>query len=108
MPVIEQNVDVANGKIRRLTPITSGAAVVGSRVADAHPVVLWSRQANAIDPVEIRAETTIAAARRVASRRTLVFANANAMPGLIMPDDGAHWLARTSEKPDNPARDAVG
>ncbi len=106
MPVLEQNIDVANGKIRRLTLVQhpaqqlSGAGVWPMRTE----VVLWSRgkQAQSI-PVEVRAETTIviAAAGKVAP--DFVFANANDNAyGLVMLDDrSAAWLgAHIGEVPD--------
>jgi aminopeptidase N len=106
MPVIEQNVDVANGKIRRLTLVQhpaqqlSGAGVWPMRTE----VVLWSRgkQTQSI-PVEIRAETTIVAAAAGRVAPDFVFANANDNAyGLVMLDDrSAAWLgAHIGDVPD--------
>jgi aminopeptidase N len=106
MPVIEQRVDVVNGKIRRLALIQhpaqplSGAGVWPMRTE----VVLWSRAARAQSiPVEIRAETTIVAAATGRPAPDLVFANANDNAyGLVMLDDrSATWLgAHIGEVPD--------
>jgi aminopeptidase N len=106
MPVIEQRLDVANGKIRRLTLIQhpaqplSGPGVWPMRTE----VVLWSRTSRPQSiPVEIRAETTIVAAAAGRAAPDLVFANANDNAyGLVMLDDrSAAWLgSHIGEVPD--------
>jgi aminopeptidase N len=98
MPVLEQHVDVANGKIRRVMLVQhpaqslSGGGVWPMRTE----VVLWSRGVRAQSiPVEIRAETTIVAAANGKPAPDFVFANANDNAyGLVMLDErSAAWLA---------------
>jgi aminopeptidase N len=97
MPVLEQRVDVAGGRIARLLLVEhpaqtrSGHGVWPMRTE----VVLWSAKTAPIAvPVEIRAETTVVAAAAGLPAPDFVFANAhdNAY-GLVMLDPGsAHWL----------------
>ena len=106
MPVLEQHVDVANGKVQRLTLVQhaaqalSGAGVWPMRTE----VVLWSRGKKAQSiPVEIRAETTIVAAAVGRAAPDFVFANANDNAyGLVMLDErSATWLGEhIGEVPD--------
>jgi aminopeptidase N len=97
MPVLEQRVDVSNGRVNRLILIQhpaqplSGKGVWPMRTE----VVLWSRDsAPVFVPVEIHAETTIVAQAK-GRRADFVFANANDNAyGLVMLDEqSARWLS---------------
>jgi len=97
MPVLEQRLDIANGKIRRLSLIQhpaqelSGKGIWPMRTE----LVLWSRGAKQRSiPIEIRAETTVVSAAAGASAPDFVFANANDNAyGLVMLDErSAAWL----------------
>jgi aminopeptidase N len=97
MPVLEQRVELANGRIKRLTLIQhpaqklSGAGVWPMRTE----VALWSANGVTSIPVDIRAETTVVAAA-VGKPADFVFANANDNAyGLVMLDPAsAAWLGR--------------
>ena len=98
MPVLEQRVDVANGRVTRLMLIQhpaqslSGKGVWPMRTE----VVLWSRDSTpAFLPVEIQAETTIVAAAKGRRAPDFVFANANDNAyGLVMLDAAStRWLS---------------
>ena len=98
MPVVEQRLDVANGKIRKLTLIQHPAqALSGKGVWPMRTeLVLWSRGAATRSiPIEIRAETTVVAAAAGSPAPDFVFANANDNAyGLVMLDDrSATWLS---------------
>ena len=97
MPVLEQHLDVAGGKVRRLMLVQhpaqglSGRGVWPMRTE----VVLWSHGGRAQSiPVEIHAETTIVATAAGRPAPDFVFANANDNAyGLVMLDDkSAAWL----------------
>jgi len=97
MPVLEQRVDVNNGRVNRLMLIQhpaqplSGKGVWPMRTE----VVLWSRDSTPVFlPVEIQAETTIVAAAN-GRRADFVFANANDNAyGLVMLDAAStRWLS---------------
>ena len=107
MPVLEQHVDVADGKIRRLVLIQhpaqqlSGPGVWPMRTE----VVLWSRgKLTQSIPVEIRAETTVVTAAAGTPAPDFVFANANDNAyGLVMLDDrerGRGSAAHVGDVPD--------
>jgi aminopeptidase N len=95
MPILEQRLSVANGKITRLALIQHPAqALSGKGVWPMRTeVALWSRGGVTSLPVEIRAETTVvrAAAGKPAD---FVFANANDNAyGLVMLDStSTAWL----------------
>jgi aminopeptidase N len=105
MPVLEQKLDIADGKIRRLTLIQhpaqslSGKGVWPMRTA----VALKTASGIEVLPVEVRAETTVVTAAAGRSAPDFVFANAgdNAY-GLVMLDPrSAEWLsAHVGEVPD--------
>ncbi len=96
MPVLEQRLDVADGKIARLMLIQhpaqrlSGRGVWPMRTE----VVLWSRAGSSSIPVEVRAETTFVAAAAGRPAPDFVFGNANDNAyGLVMLDArSAQWL----------------
>ena len=97
MPVLEQRVDVSNGRVSRLMLVQhpaqplSGKGVWPMRTE----VVLWSADSAPVFlPVEIQAETTIVAAAK-GRRADFVFANANDNAyGLVMLDaSSTHWLS---------------
>jgi len=97
MPVLEQRVDVNNGRVNRLMLIQhpaqpfSGKGVWPMRTE----LVLWSRDSTPVFlPVEIQAETTIVAAAK-GRRADFVFANANDNAyGLVMLDAAStRWLS---------------
>ena len=99
MPVLEQRVDVSNGRVSRLMLIQhpaqslSGKGVWPMRTE----MVLWSRDsAPVFVPVEIHAETTIVAAAKGRRAPDFVFANANDNAyGLVMLDTAsARWLSQ--------------
>jgi aminopeptidase N len=98
MPVLEQQVDVSNGRVSRLRLIQhpaqslSGKGVWPMRTE----VVLWSRDsAPVFVPVEIRAETTIVEGAKGRRAPDFVFANANDNAyGLVMLDAAStRWVA---------------
>ena len=98
MPVLEQRLDVSNGRVDGLTLIQhpaqslSGKGVWPMRTQ----VVLWSRDsAPVFIPVEIRAETTVVAAAKGRRAPDFVFANANDNAyGLVMLDAAStRWLS---------------
>jgi aminopeptidase N len=97
MPLLEQRLEIANGKIERLTLIQhpaqtlSGAGVWPMRTE----VVLWTHGTNAVSlPIDIRAETTVVAAATGKPAPDFVFANANDNAyGLVTLDSlSADWL----------------
>jgi aminopeptidase N len=97
MPVLEQKLDIANGRIRRLMLIQhpaqplSGKGVWPMRTA----VALKTASGIEVLPVEVRAETTVVTAATGRLAPDFVFANAgdNAY-GLVMLDSrSADWLA---------------
>jgi aminopeptidase N len=97
MPVLEQQVDVAGGKVKRLTLIQhaaqplSGPGVWPMRTQ----VVLWSHGTPTAIPVQIDAETTVVAAAAGRPAPDFVFANANDNAyGLVMLDARSEqWVA---------------
>lgn len=96
MPVIEQRLDVANGKIKRLMLVQhpaqplSGKGVWPMRTE----LALWSNGAATSIPVEVRAETTVVAAATGKPAPDFVFANENDNAyGLVMLDPrSTAWL----------------
>jgi aminopeptidase N len=97
MPVLEQRLDVANGKIRRLSLIQHPAqALSGKGVWPMKTeLVLWSKGSKPRSiPIEIRAETTVVATAAGSPAPDFIFANANDNAyGLVMLDDrSAAWL----------------
>ncbi|HEY4218335.1 MAG TPA: M1 family aminopeptidase [Gemmatimonadaceae bacterium] len=97
MPVLDQHLDVANGKITRLTLIQHPAQRLSG--AGAWPMrtelVLWSRANGATSiPVDIRADTTVVTAAAGKPAPDFVFANANDNAyGLVMLDPrSADWV----------------
>jgi aminopeptidase N len=97
MPVIDQRVDVENGKIKRLVLIQRPAQPLSGRGVwpIKTEVALWSRNAVAkAIPVEIRAETTVVAAATGMPAPDFVFANYNDNAyGLVMLDArSVEWL----------------
>jgi aminopeptidase N len=96
MPVLEQRLDVANGKIRRLTLVQHRAqALSGKGVWPMRTeLVLWSHGKPRSIPVEIRAETTVVSAAAGLAAPDFAFANANDNAyGLVMLDDrSVAWL----------------
>jgi aminopeptidase N len=97
MPVLEQQLEIADGRVRRLALIQhaaqplSGAGVWPMRTE----VALWSKGAMTAIPVEVKAETTVVTAARGRPAPDFVFANLhdNAY-GLVMLDGrSAQWLA---------------
>jgi aminopeptidase N len=98
MPVLEQRIDVSNGRVSRLMLIQHPAqALSGKGVWPMRTeVVLWSRDsAPVFVPVEIRAETTLVAAAKGRRAPDFVFANANDNAyGLVMLDaQSTRWLS---------------
>jgi aminopeptidase N len=97
MPVLEQHLDVANGKIARITLVQrpaqklSGHGVWPMRTQ----LALWSASSGVTSlPVEIRAETTVVAAAAGRPAPDFVFANLNDNAyGLVLLDQrSAQWL----------------
>ena len=98
MPVVEQQVDVANGAVRRLTLIQHPAQPLSGRGVwpMRTEVVLWSAGRSPVSiPVEIKAETTVVAAAAGRPAPDFVFANANDNAyGLVMLDPrSTKWLS---------------
>ena len=97
MPMVEQRLEIDNGKIKRLTLVQhpaqdlSGPAPWPMRTE----VVIWSHGAIASVPVEIHAETTVVTAAAGRPAPDFVFANANDNAyGLVMLDPrSAAWVA---------------
>ncbi|HEY5062653.1 MAG TPA: M1 family metallopeptidase, partial [Gemmatimonadaceae bacterium] len=97
MPVVEQRLEIDNGKIKRLTLVQhaaqdlSGPAPWPIRTE----VVIWSHGAVASVPVEINADTTVVTAAAGRPAPDFVFANANDNAyGLVMLDPrSAAWIA---------------
>jgi aminopeptidase N len=96
MPILEQHVDIRNGRIARLTltqhpaqPL-SGAGVWPIRTQ----LVLYSHGQGVTLPIEISAETTVVAAAAGREAPDFVFANANDDAyGLVMLDPASTtWL----------------
>jgi len=99
MPVLEQRLEIANGRVSRLTLIQHPAqALSGKGVWPMRTeVVLWSRDSTPVFvPVEISAETTIVAAAKGRRAPDFVFANANDNAyGLVMLDTASvQWLSQ--------------
>ena len=98
MPVLEQRLEVSDGRVSRLLLIQHPAqALSGKGVWPMRTeVVLWSRDsAPAFLPVEISAETTVVAAAKGRRAPDLVFAHANDNAyGLVMLDAAStRWLS---------------
>ena len=97
MPVIEQRLEIAHGKIGRLTLIQHAAQKLSG--SDPWPirteVALWSNGVATRFPMEIRAETTVVTAAAGLPAPDFVFANANDNAyALVMLDPrSAAWLA---------------
>jgi aminopeptidase N len=96
MPVLEQRLDVADGKIKRLTLIQHPAQSLSGRGVwpMRTELALWSHGSAVSLPVEIRAETTVVTAAVGRPAPDFVFANANDNAyGLVMLDSrSAQWL----------------
>lgn len=97
MPVLEQRLDIADGKIRRLTLVQHPAQKLSGRGVwpMRTELTLWSGGAPATSiPVEIKAETTVVAAATGRPAPDFVFANANDNAyGLVMLDaSSTRWL----------------
>lgn len=97
MPVLEQRLELGNGRIVRLTLIQHPAQKLSGRGVwpMKTEVALWSHGAVTALPVEIRAETTVVAAA-AGKPADFVFANANDNAyGLVMLDPmSTAWLSR--------------
>ena len=98
MPVVEQQLELANGTVRRLTLIQHPAQSLSGRGVwpMRTDVVLWTTgRAPVTIPVEIRAETTVVSAATGKPAPDFVFANANDNAyGLVMLDArSAKWLS---------------
>lgn len=98
MPVVEQQLDVENGFVRRLTLIQHPAQALSGRGVwpMRTTVVLWTRgRQPAAIPVEIKAETTTVAAAAGRPAPDFVFANENDNAyGLVMLDPrSTKWIA---------------
>jgi len=97
MPVLEQQLDISGGKVRRLALIQhpaqplSGPGVWPMRT----DVVLWSRGMPTLVPVQVVAETTVVAGVAGRPAPDFVFANANDNAyGLVMLDPrSTQWIA---------------
>ncbi len=97
MPIVEQQLDVANGKIKRLALIQRPAQKLSGRGVwpMKTEVALWtSGRALTEIPVEVRAETTVVAAATGLAAPDFVFANLNDNAyGLVLLDPiSAKWL----------------
>jgi aminopeptidase N len=96
MPVLEQTLDIADGKIRRLMLVQHPAQKLSGRGVwpMRTELALWSAGGATAIPVEIKAETTIVAAAAGRLAPDFVFANANDNAyGLVMLDPAsARWL----------------
>ncbi|MDB4875858.1 MAG: hypothetical protein JWM41_2304 [Gemmatimonadetes bacterium] len=96
MPVLEQQIEVADGKIKRLRLIQHAAQPLSGRGVwpMRTELALWSHGAVESVPVEIRAETTVVAAVAGRPAPDFVFANANDNAyGLVMLDArSTQWL----------------
>src|SRR5581483_1257219 len=96
MPVVEQRLDIANGKIKRLMLVQhpaqslSGKGVWPMRTE----LALWNNGSATSIPVEVRAETTVVAAATGRPAPDFVFANENDNAyGLVMLDTAStRWL----------------
>ncbi|HXT18325.1 MAG TPA: M1 family aminopeptidase [Gemmatimonadaceae bacterium] len=98
MPVLEQKIDVANGRVTRLLLVQHPAQALSGRGAwpIRTEVELWTAgQQPTLIPVEIRAETTVVAAAAGKPAPSFVFANANDNAyGLVMLDrESTEWLS---------------
>jgi aminopeptidase N len=97
MPVLEQQLEIAGGKVKRLALIQHPAQSLSGN--DVWPmkteVVLWSHGALASIPVQVAAETTVVAAAAGRPAPDFVFANANDNAyGLVMLDQrSARYVA---------------
>ena len=97
MPVVEQRLSIANGRISNLMLIQHPAQALSGRGVwpMRTQLVLWSHGAPPrLIPVDIRAETTVVAAATGAPAPDFVFANANDNAyGLVMLDErSTAWL----------------
>jgi aminopeptidase N len=97
MPVLEQRVETANGKITRLTLVQHAAQPLSGRGVwpMRTEVALWRHGAAPVAlPVEVSAETTVVAAAAGMPAPDFVFANANDNAyGLVMLDPrSTAWL----------------
>jgi len=97
MPVIEQRLDVANGRITRLVLVQRPAQALSGRGVwpMRTEVSIWSHDGLARTiPVEIRAETTVVSAASGLPAPDFVFANFNDNAyGLVLLDPASeHWL----------------
>ncbi|MEP6492926.1 MAG: M1 family aminopeptidase [bacterium] len=97
MPVLEQRLELSDGKIRRLTLVQHPAQKLSGRGVwpMRTELALWSGGApSASIPVEITAETTVVAAAAGRAAPDFVFANANDNGyGLVMLDArSTQWL----------------
>ncbi|HTE47755.1 MAG TPA: M1 family aminopeptidase, partial [Gemmatimonadaceae bacterium] len=97
MPVLEQRLDIADGKIRRLTLVQHPAQKLSGRGVwpMRTELTLYSGGAASLSlPVEIKAETTVVTAATGRTAPDFVFANANDNAyGLVMLDaHSTQWL----------------
>ncbi len=97
MPVLEQHLDVSNGKIRRLTLVQHPAqALSGHGVWPMRTqLALWSASTGVTSiPIEISAETTVVAAAAGRPAPDFVFANLNdnAYGQVLLDPRSAQWL----------------
>ncbi len=96
MPVLEQRLDVVDGKIKRLALVQHPAQLLSGRGVwpMRTEIALWSNGAVTSLPVEVRAETTIVTAAAGRPAPDFVFANANDNAyGLVMLDQrSTAWL----------------
>jgi aminopeptidase N len=97
MPVLEQQLEIADGKVKRLALVQhaaqpiSGPGVWPMRTE----LVFWSHGIPVSMPVQVTAETTVVAAANGRPAPDFVFANANDNAyGLVMLDaHSARWIA---------------
>ncbi len=96
MPVVEQHLEVANGKVVRLTLVQHAAQPLSGRGVWPIRTSLAMASGGHVElvPVEIRAETTVVAAATGRAAPDFVFANANDNAyGLVMLDQrSTEWL----------------
>jgi aminopeptidase N len=97
MPIIEQQLDIANGKIKRLTLIQRPAQPLSGRGVwpMKTELVLWTASGTPRSiPVEIRAETTVVATATGLAAPDFAFANLNdnAYALVLLDPSSAKWL----------------